>query len=224
MISTFSALAVAVLALLPGAAYLFAYEREAGAYSVGLSDRLVRFLAASAVMHALLSAGTYWAYRHTVVGGDLRAGRVPLWAVEAAAVAYLLLPTAAGLVVGRGKRNGKRWAAVLVGNSPEPRAWDYLWSSAPSGYVRARLKSGSWIGGHFSTDDQGRRSYASGYPEAGDLYLARRAELDPDTGNFVTDSDGDAVLLPTGLLVRWDEVEVLDITHDPAPASEGNAA
>lgn len=215
MISTFQALAVAVLAVLPGAAYMFAYEREAGAFSVALADRLVRFLAASAVMHALLSSGTYWLYRHAVVNGELVRGKSPLWAVEAAAVAYVALPTAAGLAVGRGKRNGKPWAAVLVGDSPEPRAWDFLWSAAPTGLVRARLKSGAWVGGHFSADDQGRRSYASGYPEAGDLYLARRAELDPDTGRFVSDSNGDAVLLPTGLLVRWDEIEVLDITHDP---------
>lgn len=68
---------------------------------------------------------------------------------------------------------------------------------------------------HFSADADGRRGYASGYPKAGDLYLARRAELDPDTGAFLTDEQGDAVLLPTGLLVRWDEIAVFDITHDP---------
>jgi hypothetical protein len=215
MISTFQALAVAVVAVLPGAAYMFAYEREAGAFSVGMSDRLVRFLAASAVMHALLSAGTYWLYRAAIASGDLRAGRAPLWAVEAAAVAYVALPTAAGLTVGHGKRRGKRWAAVLVGDSPEPRAWDLLWSSAPSGLVRARLKSGAWVGGHFSADEQGRRSYAGGFPEDGDLYLARRAELDQHNGTFVANDNGEVALLPTGLLVRWDEIEVLDITHDP---------
>ncbi len=142
MISTFQALVVALVAVLPGAAYLFAYEREGGSYSVGLSDRLVRFLAASAAMHALLAAGSYWLYRHAIVSGDLHAGRSPLWAVEAAALAYVALPTAAGLTVGRGRRKGARWAVLLVGDSPEPRAWDYLWSSAPSGFVRARLKSG----------------------------------------------------------------------------------
>jgi len=46
------------------------------------------------------------------------------------------------------------------------------------------------------------------------LHLARRAELDPVTGRFLTDAAGDAVLLPTGVLVRWAEIEVLDITHD----------
>lgn len=219
MISTFQAVAVAVLAILPGAAYVFAYERQAGAFGVGLPDRFVRFLAASAVMHALLSAGTYALYREAVLSGDLSAGRVPLWAVEVAAVAYLALPTVAGTAVGRGKKNGRPWASLLVGPSPEPRAWDYLWSGRPVGFVRARLKSGGWIGGYFASHD-GRESYAAGYPEPGDLYIARRAEMDPETGDFVTDEDGDAVLLPTGLLVRWDEIDVLDITHDPTGEGE----
>lgn len=43
MISTFQALAVALLALLPGATYTFAYERRVGGFGVSLSDRLVRF-------------------------------------------------------------------------------------------------------------------------------------------------------------------------------------
>lgn len=42
MISTFRGLPVAVLAILPGAAYTFALERVAGSYGVSFSDRLVR--------------------------------------------------------------------------------------------------------------------------------------------------------------------------------------
>jgi hypothetical protein len=220
MITTFQALAVAALALLPGAAYTFAYEREAGAYGIALSDRLVRFLAASAVMHALLSGCSYWLYRHAIHNGDLAAGKTPLAAVQAVSMAYVALPTLVGLTLGTAKKKGKRWAALLIGDAPEPRAWDYLWSGSPVGLVRARLKSGSWIGGYFASDADGRRSYASGYPEPADLYIARRGELDQSTGTFAVDDDGHALLFPTGLLVRWDEIEVLDITHDLV-AAEG---
>jgi hypothetical protein len=220
VISTFQAVAVVLFAVLPGAAYTFAYEREAGAFGVALSDRLVRFLAASAVMHAALSGGTYWLYRHAVATGDLRAGRTPLWIVQAVAMAYVATPMVAGLLVGRGKKNGRRWASFLVGEAPEPRAWDYVWSGAPVGLVRARLKSGGWVGGYFANAPDGRRSYASGHPEPGDLYLARSGELDQTSGRFAVDDDGHTLLFPTGLLVRWDEIEVLDITHD-APALEG---
>ncbi|WIX76785.1 hypothetical protein QRX50_35920 [Amycolatopsis carbonis] len=56
-----------VRALLPGAAYTFALERVAGSYGISFSDRLVRFLAASAVMHAVLAAGEYLLYRYLIV-------------------------------------------------------------------------------------------------------------------------------------------------------------
>ncbi len=60
MISTFQALAVA---LLPGASYTFAYKRVVGAFGVSLSDRLVRFLAASALFTALFSGPGLLLYR-----------------------------------------------------------------------------------------------------------------------------------------------------------------
>lgn len=75
--------------------------------------------------------------------------------------------------------------------------------------MRLRLKSGAWVGGAFAEVD-GRRSYAAGYPEAQDLYLAATVELDPDSGEFVKDADGMILLLPGGVLVRWDEVEHLE--------------
>lgn len=63
MISTFQALAVALLFILPGAAYTFALERVGGSFGVKLADRIFRFLAASAVFQALLSGVELWAYR-----------------------------------------------------------------------------------------------------------------------------------------------------------------
>ena len=54
--NTFQALAVTLLAVLPGASYTFAYERVVGAFGVSLSDRLVRFTAASAIFHVRFSA------------------------------------------------------------------------------------------------------------------------------------------------------------------------
>src|SRR6266511_1104655 len=53
MLTTFVALAVAALAILPGAVFTFSYEGRLGSYGVTLPDRIYRFLAASAVLHAL---------------------------------------------------------------------------------------------------------------------------------------------------------------------------
>jgi hypothetical protein len=73
MISTFQALLVTLLALLPGALYSFAYERVAGGYGISFSDRLLRFVAASAVLHALLAAPEVYFYRTVIVTGVGRA-------------------------------------------------------------------------------------------------------------------------------------------------------
>ncbi|MDQ4125134.1 MAG: hypothetical protein M3134_05990 [Actinomycetota bacterium] len=53
-------------------------------------------------------------------------------------------------------------------------------------------------------------SYAAGYPEAQDLLLSETAEMDPETGRFIMD-DGVPRLRGTRLLIRWDEVEFLEL-------------
>ena len=70
------------------------------------------------------------------------------------------------------------------------------------------MKSGIWLGGAYA-DANGRRSYAAGYPEPPDLFLAAAVEVDPETGAFTHDMNGDVALLEGGLLVRWEEVEHL---------------
>lgn len=213
VISDFQALIVALLALLPGASYTFAYERMVGAYGAAFGDRLVRFLAASAVFHAFLAGPEYLLYRKLVSSGDLGRGEVSAWWLELVAIGYVLLPTVLGWVVGYGQRERKRWARWLVGEAPEPRAWDYLWHANMTAVVRLKLKTGTWVAGVFGTTTAQRRSYASGYPEEGDLYLSAQVYVDSVTGQYLRDERGRPQLVegPTGLLVRWSEVEFLDI-------------
>jgi hypothetical protein len=97
----------------------------------------------------------------------------------------------------------------LTGPDPAPRAWDYLFQYENDGWIRLRLKSGIWIGGAYA-DAGGRRSYAAGYPEPQDLFLAAVAEVDPETGEFTRDQKGAVTVFDSGLLVRWDEVEYLE--------------
>jgi hypothetical protein len=56
----------------------------------------------------------------------------------------------------------------------------------------------------------GSRSYAAGYPEDQDLYLVEAIEVDPESGDFLLDEQGEPTLRGSGILVRWDEVEYLD--------------
>jgi Family of unknown function (DUF6338) len=220
MIPTFQALGVALLALLPGASYTFAYERIVGGFGQSFSDRLVRFLAASAVMAAVFSAPGLVLYRSFVANGRLTHDGLTwgnLVEFEVAALVYVLLPTIAGSFVGRSVKKNRRWARALVGDAIEPRAWDYLWRSGPEGVVRLKMKSGVWLAGLYGTTESDRRSYAAGYPEEGDLYLAEQLVVDPDDGAFTRDADDRPVPVPgsPGLLVRWEEIEFLDFQEIP---------
>ncbi|MFE5564804.1 DUF6338 family protein [Amycolatopsis japonica] len=213
MISTFQGLLVAVLALLPGASYTFALERVAGSYGVSFSDRLVRFLAASAVFHAVFAGGEYLLYRYLIAEHRLQNGTANLWLLQGLAVGYVLVPTLVGSFIGWGHKNHKKWAVLLIGAAPEPRAWDYLWRHTPRAIVRLKLKSGPWLAGFYGYVGGDRRSYASGYPEEGDLYLAMGLTIDATTGELARTEGNRPVPIPgeRGILVRWPEIEYIDI-------------
>jgi len=190
VISTFQALAVALLFLLPGAAYNFALERVAGSYGSSLADRLVRFLAASAVFQAGFVSLELWLYREYVVAGRLAVGDVPALLLQGLTILYVGVPTLTGSLVGLGQKRRWGWARLLTGEAPEPRARDFLWRRNTEGIVRVRLKSGSWLAGVYGKSPAGVRSYASGYPEVGDVFLSRQLHVDATSGAFQVDAEG----------------------------------
>lgn len=80
-------------------------------------------------------------------------------------------------------------------------------------YVRLKLKSGVCVAGVFGMNVNGDQSWASAYPEKEDLYLSEQLQIHPATGAWVRNSSGvpDPVVPPTGTLLRWEEVEFLEI-------------
>jgi hypothetical protein len=128
------------------------------------------------------------------------------------ALAYVGLPLVGGTTVGRAVRGGRRWTDLLVGVAPAPRGWDYLFANRElDGWIRLRTKSGVWIGGAWAFDDEsGRQSYAAGYPDEQDQYLAVTVLVDAETGEFVTDQRGIPQATGGSLLIRWSEVEYLE--------------
>jgi hypothetical protein len=206
---TFQALAVLVLALLPGALYVWSFERIVGPWGIGLSDRVLRFVGVSAMLHALIAPATLWLYVTYVRTGRLLDGHppLPLWLVP---LCYVGVPAALGSMVGFGVARQWRWALIVTGQSAAPRAWDYFFGMRPDGWVLLRLKTGTWLGGAYGVLDEGWRSYASGYPEAQDLFLVEAVEVDPDSGEILFDDEGEPVLRGSSLLIRWEEVEYLE--------------
>jgi len=110
MPETFQSLAVLLLALLPGALYVWAFERQAGAWGIRLTDRLFRFVGFSAVMHALLAPLTYWLWVCFVRSGARGSGKAPvaLWLVP---LVYVGAPILLGTTVGIGTANEGRGRA-----------------------------------------------------------------------------------------------------------------
>ena len=79
MEATFEGAAVLVLALLPGAVYTWSFERIAGRWGIGLSDRLYRFFGLSAFFQAAIAPLTWKVWLKYIRYGAQSGGKLPWW-------------------------------------------------------------------------------------------------------------------------------------------------
>lgn len=205
MVESVEAVLAVLVGLLPGALGLWSFERHAGAWGIALPDRFLRFLGISATFHALAAPLTYWIWLTYAQSGDWQRDAFLAWPLWLTALAYVGVPIGVGSLVGRATRAKRRWVRLLGAPADAPRAWDSFFFPRPDGWIRLKMKSGTWLGGAFVED-----SWASHYPEPGDLYLTRAAELETRTGAFVFGDRGEVVTKDSGILVRWEEVEYLE--------------
>jgi hypothetical protein len=206
--STLQALLVTLLAILPGAMYTWAFERIAGRWGIGLTDRLYRFIGISAVVQALLAPVSYHVWDTYFRAGADRGDDLSIW-LWPLAIAYVLIPAGIGTWVASAFNKKEKWAEVLVGPTPAPTAWDALFSGNPKDiYVLMRLKCGTWVGGQYADG-----SYVGGYPEPADIYLINELRVDQEKADFDLDENGEPRPLGNyGLLVRWAEVDYLEVS------------
>ncbi|WP_159037187.1 DUF6338 family protein [Streptomyces specialis] len=215
MISTFQALVVALVFMLPGALYTWDFERTLGDWGLSAADRLLRFTGSSAVFHALLAPVTWWFYREQIVTGRLAEGHASWW-LWPAVLAYTALPTAAGRIVALATRRGDAWSRLVTGGAPAPRAWDHVFSSRRPAWLRIRLKETEpgeecWVFGSYTTPDDRLGAYAAGYGQERDLYLADTAWLEAGTGDPLREPDGRPRMRGVGLLIGWDQIAYIEV-------------
>lgn len=202
-----NAATLALVALLPGALFVWAFERQAGSFAIGLKDRTLRLLGASAILLAITSGLLYWAY---ITYWETFANRqLPPWWVWSLPIFYTIGPGLIGGLLGYGWKQDWPGVRFLIGRDRAPSAWDYLFQDRPVGGIRCKLKSGAWIAGIYAETD-GDQPYASGYPEPQDLYLPRTIHINHNTGQIIIDEHDNVVVFNVGVLLRWEEIEYLE--------------
>lgn len=188
--SSTMALALIVVAVLPGSMYTWSFERQANSFGVTFADRVLRFVAISVGFHLVLGWFEYPLFRIAFRGHGLWWGQFA--AGWAAVLVVVAVPTTVGSVIGglyATRSDNDSWKGVrkLLGNQeelvlrlalgrdPAPRAWDSMFVGRPVGYIRVQTTDGDAVAGTFARD-----SYAGGFPNDTDLLLEERWELAED--------------------------------------------
>ncbi|MGV9558763.1 DUF6338 family protein [Streptomyces sp. NPDC003522] len=202
--------ALLVLLVLPGVTYQYLRERWRGPVpgERQLGERILRAVTASVALDAVYAVviGPHLVatFRPEKDGGSpftafaeqLRTAG--LWAL----LLFLVVPAAGAAAVSWWQR--RRTTAAF---RPAPTAWDHVFGHSGNGrpcFVRARLKDGTWVGGWYDS-----RSYASGYPNASDLFLQWSYEMGGD-GSF-----GPPVTGTSGVYLRVENIDVLELVDAP---------
>ena len=201
------------LFVLPGITYQFISERIRGPVpgEQVLGERVLRAITATVALDAIyfIVAGPQLIRLILPVRGQwfaVAAGD-PRWAATLTLVIFIVVPALAAWAMGQVER--RRYPSRF---DPVPTAWDSLFRGRSSVFVRARLKSGAWVGGWY-----GIRSSASAYPNAPDLYLESAYEMGSD-GSF-----GPRVADTAGLYLRLEDIEVVEFIKAKTPTAEVQA-
>ena len=211
--STLQQIILLVLFVLPGITYQFVRERMRGPVpgERDLAERVLRALTASIVLDALylIAIGPWLVHLIKPSGRPwfAAAAAEPRQAAAVSLALFFAIPATAALAVGMIERlrHPSRF-------DPVPTAWDGAFRERSTGFVRVRLKSGTWVGGWY-----GRRSRASAYPNPPDLYLESGYVM-LDDGTF-----GPRVQATGGVYVSMTDVEVLEFVEaaDTKPETAG---
>ena len=214
MPDTFQALSVLLLAVLPGAIFIYALERWTGAWGVKAADRFLRFVVLSALFQLIALPVSFILWRKFVLADYLEEGPRFPWPLYGLAICYFAIPAAVGSVCGLALHANQSWARrVFREQVTAPRAFDYLFGREPNGYVRILLKIDppTWVGGAFVTVSEDNQGFVGRYPEVPDIWLPVRLAVDQHTGEFQRDPQtGRFMREPGGILVDGSSIAYLE--------------
>jgi hypothetical protein len=207
---TFQALGVTLVAIMPGAFAVWAYEKQVGSWGLKSPERLYRLIAVSTVIWILSAPLTYWLWvgpfhREVSAHSHIPSG---YWLIF---VGYAIVPAAIGALLGYwASKRDSVLQRFLRGTSHSPSAWEAFFCTDTPAIIRIKLKSGTWMAGVYG-DNESLTSYASGYPDPGSLLLTETVAVDPLTGAYVLDVDSQPTFQPLMILIDSTEIEYLII-------------
>lgn len=200
--STGTQLMLAIGFLLPGAVYQFVLEARIGRtrHQLTWPERIARAIVMSLALGVayVLVGGPLLTRRYEAgLAGALEHPRVTAAIVG---VAVLVVPTVTALIEAtiRERRQAGRYSEV-------PTSWDFAFNEHAHVYVRARLHSGTWVGGWY-----GSQSYASTFPEPESIFLERAYRLDKG-GNFI-----EPIPCSRGIHLLRTDIDIFEL-HESSP-------
>lgn len=179
---TIEASLVAVVAIVPGALFVWGWERQRGTWGIKRTDRLLRMAGASVALHVLAAPLSYWFWMEYLRDSTLAAGEGDSLA-WGSLIIFVSAPVIIGNVAGRLANQDWRPGLWIRGTNPAPRAWDEAFSSGQSAYVRLLLDNDTLRAGMMSSPPERRhQAYASGYGEEHkDILLYPVLPIGPDS-------------------------------------------
>lgn len=163
-------LSLFVFFVVPGVVALLAYDRLVPSERRKLTDEMFRFITFSVVHLGLF----HWLFE--LVAAPSIDGNGAFWRTSGRIFVIVILPAVEGVAAACILKS--RWVSRWVVN-PTPKPWDFYFEQRKPCWVILNLKSGSMIGGLFSSN-----SYATAYPHPEQLYIEEIWQLD-ERGKFV---------------------------------------
>lgn len=200
-----------VVLVLPGITYQFLRERWRGPVpgERELGQRVLRAVIASIVLdtcYALVAGPQLLGILQTTTAGgpDELAQRSRTLALLGLSL-FLAVPAGAAAAV-----SWWRQRRLATGFRATPTAWDHAFHDRGPCFIRARLSNGGWAGGWYGKD-----SYASSFPNPGELFLQSAYRMNPD-GSFVG-----KVADNEGIYLRAEGIDALEfLTPPPAEGAD----
>lgn len=191
----FSTINLFVLFVLPGLISMRMYRLIMPAESVQWGTALLEGLFYSSINYALFSP-LIW-FMHS---GSFPSDHPILYAVFSIVILFVG-PVSWPWCIRFAVRK-TTWVRAL--QLPYPSAWDYYFDERHPAFVIIHLTNGNIVGGYY-----GPRSYATSYPNDGDIYLEAVYELDDD-GTFV-----EPIPDTNGLLISKDAYHYVELFTSP---------